>query len=79
MLDVLEQWVEQGLAPDRIEVQYSGYAPDEAPVRTRPVCAWPARAVYAGRGDIDVADSFVCRDDSRHANRTDKAADATAR
>ena len=51
------KWVEQGVAPDRIvATRFSG----GALVRARPVCAYPAQAVYAGAGDVNDAASFTC-------------------
>jgi feruloyl esterase len=29
--------------------------------RTRPLCAYPQRAVYKGSGSTDEAENFVCR------------------
>lgn len=54
----LEQWVEQGKPPASIVASHftSGVVD-----RTRPVCAYPDRAVYTGSGSTDSADSFVCR------------------
>ena len=54
----LEQWVEQGKPPASIVASHftSGVVD-----RTRPVCAFPERAVYKGSGSTDSADSFVCR------------------
>ena len=31
------------------------------PGRTRPLCAYPRQARYAGHGSIEHADSFACR------------------
>jgi feruloyl esterase len=30
-------------------------------VRTRPLCAYPRRAVYTGSGSTDEATNFVCK------------------
>ncbi|HZZ93632.1 MAG TPA: tannase/feruloyl esterase family alpha/beta hydrolase [Usitatibacter sp.] len=52
------KWVEQGVAPDRIiaaKFDASGHV-----TRSRPVCAFPAQAVYAGSGDINDASNFAC-------------------
>jgi len=57
-LGVLEQWVEQKKAPDRIVAsRVTGGAVD----RTRPLCAYPNVAVWNGTGDTNQADSFSCR------------------
>lgn len=34
-------------------------------VRTRPICAYPNRAHYKGKGSIDDASSFVCKKGGR--------------
>ena len=55
---VLENWVEKGQAPDRvIATKFTG----GKPVRTRPLCVYPQKAVYNGTGSIDEEQSFVCR------------------
>jgi feruloyl esterase len=58
MLSALERWIERGTAPERIvATRMEG----GRIVRTRPLCAWPARAVYAGAGSIDDAANFQCK------------------
>jgi feruloyl esterase len=52
-------WVENGSAPDRIVATARSATP--WPGRTRPLCAYPKQARYAGNGSIEDADSFVCR------------------
>jgi feruloyl esterase len=54
----LEQWVEQGRAPDRI---IASHATKGVVDRTRPLCPYPQVASYTGKGSIDDAASFVCR------------------
>ena len=56
-LGVLETWVEQGKAPDRIIAtqQIRGQVN-----RTRPLCAYPKVARYNGTGSIDDAANFTC-------------------
>ena len=53
----LVNWVEGGVAPDRI-----GASRVEAGnvVRTRPLCPYPQVARHTGSGSIDEASSFVC-------------------
>lgn len=53
------KWVEQGVAPDRIIAARFDSAGN--PTRSRPVCAYPAQAVYKGSGDINDAASFACQ------------------
>lgn len=54
-MDALRVWVEQGTAPVRIVVR----SPQE-PQRTRVLCAYPQRAVYAGGGDVFDQKNFRC-------------------
>jgi feruloyl esterase len=58
MLAALEQWVENGKAPDSIAASRVTGGKVE---RTRPLCAYPQRAVYKGSGSIDEAANFVCK------------------
>lgn len=53
----IENWVERGVAPDRIEA--SRLPGTEA--RTRPLCPYPQQARYRGTGDTDRSSSFVCQ------------------
>lgn len=57
MLTALENWVEKGLPPDRIIA--SKVVKDKVE-RTRPLCAYPAVAVYSGSGSTDEATNFRC-------------------
>ena len=51
------KWVEQGVAPERIiATRFSG----GALTLSRPVCPYPAQAVYNGSGDVTVASNFTC-------------------
>ena len=54
----LEQWVEHGKAPERLNASHST---DGKVDRTRPLCAYPRVARYKGTGSIDDAANFVCR------------------
>ena len=58
MLTALEQWVEQGKAPDRVVAQ--GRTSDGLE-RTRPLCPYPQVAEYKGSGSTDDAANFACR------------------
>lgn len=52
------KWVETGAAPEKIVAsRFSG----STLVRQRPVCPYPAQAVYLGVGNVDSADSFTCQ------------------
>ncbi|HEX6162315.1 MAG TPA: tannase/feruloyl esterase family alpha/beta hydrolase [Vicinamibacterales bacterium] len=55
---VIDEWVEKGVAPDRIVASkiVSGKT-----TRTRPLCAYPMKAVYKGTGSIDDEASFTCK------------------
>lgn len=56
----LEQWVEKGVAPDRIiATKYAGQ--DRSKVEfTRPLCAYPQKAIYKEEGDTNDAANFAC-------------------
>ena len=58
LLSAMDAWVERGKAPDRI---IASRVVNGATVRTRPLCVYPKRAVFAGKGSTDDAASFVCR------------------
>jgi len=55
LFGVLVDWVENGHAPDSILSQGGAVA-----TRTRPLCPWPATAIYKGSGSTDDAASFSC-------------------
>ena len=51
------KWVEQGVAPEKIiATRFSS----GVLTLSRPVCPWPAQAVYSGSGDVNAAASFSC-------------------
>ena len=56
--EAIDTWVESGTAPERLIAQKGTGA---AVTRTRPLCAYPQRAVYSGTGSTDQAENFVCR------------------
>jgi feruloyl esterase len=56
LLSALERWVDQRRPPERV---IATRVENGRPVRTRPLCAHPARARYTG-GDPDEASSFTC-------------------
>ncbi len=70
-LAALVDWVEKGVAPDRIVAQArgtgnAGGVNRELPAswaadRTRPLCPYPQVARYNGSGDVERAESFSCR------------------
>jgi feruloyl esterase len=57
-LDALEQWVENGHAPDIIT---ASHRTDGKVDRTRPLCPYPQVAKYRGTGSIDEAVNFTCQ------------------
>ena len=71
LLTPLVQWVEQGVAPQAVpaSVRGAGHAgganaelpKDWSASRTRPLCAYPTVARYAGSGSLEDAASFSCR------------------
>lgn len=64
-LPYLERWVEQGLPPTSILAEHlTGTTVD----RTRPLCPYPAFAVYKGSGSTDDAANFECQEPNRVPN-----------
>lgn len=53
----IEQWVEQGKAPDLIMTKNKV---GEVVHRTHPTCAWPKVAIYKGSGDTNDSANFSC-------------------
>jgi feruloyl esterase len=65
----LQQWVENGVAPDRIiATKYVGDEPSLGIQMTRPICPFPKVPRYGGAGDTNVAANFVCADSSSTNN-----------
>ena len=58
MVSALEQWVEDGKAPDRI---VASHATNGVIDRTRALCPYPQVAVYKGTGSTDEAANFECK------------------
>jgi len=58
-LSAVVNWVEKGIAPDRI-IATAGKN-TAWPNRTRPLCPYPKQARYKGTGSIEDASNFVCR------------------
>jgi hypothetical protein len=57
MLSAVVDWVEKGVAPDRVVATGPAF-----PGRSRPLCPYPQHAEYTGHGDPNDANSFVCQD-----------------
>ncbi len=58
LYDVLTAWVEEGIAPRRIDV-FSAVTTTFPVAKSRPICAYPKKGTYVG-GDVNVASSYVC-------------------
>jgi feruloyl esterase len=56
-ITALENWVEKGIAPDKLIATKSTGGKVE---RTRPLCPYPQVARYTGKGSVDDAASFAC-------------------
>ena len=54
----LLNWVEKGIAPRKI---IAHQFEDNELIRSRPLCPWPALAIYRGKGPVNVADSYTCQ------------------
>jgi len=68
LVTALEQWVENGIAPDKI---IASRVTGGVVTRTRPICAYPLVARYTGTGSIDDAANFVC--ELKGLDRADEA------
>ncbi len=58
MLPSLEQWVEHGVAPEKV---IASHVADKVVQRTRPLCAYPLAAHWTGKGSSDDAANFICK------------------
>jgi hypothetical protein len=58
-IGALTDWVERDKPPSRLVS--AKLDADKRPTRTRPVCAYPQRAIYKGSGSTDEAQNFVCK------------------
>ena len=57
MVEPLEQWVEKGVAPQKVIAERVVSGKVE---RTRPLCPYPQEAVWKGSGSTDEAANFSC-------------------
>jgi feruloyl esterase len=63
-LTALEQWVEHGIAPDKIiATKYASDNPALGIATQRPLCPYPQSARWTGRGSTNDAANFVCVSD----------------
>jgi feruloyl esterase len=63
-LGALDAWVKTGVAPEKVAARTAlgpPGAPAPAQIVVRPVCAYPAKARYDGKGDPNLEASFACR------------------
>ncbi len=74
-LGALEQWVEQGAAPQQLIGRRTSNGVVD---RARPICAYPKVAHYRGTGSTDAAETFACVEPARAATRTSHAPAASA-
>jgi feruloyl esterase len=56
MLSAVVNWAEKGIAPDSVIATGKAF-----PGRSRPLCAYPQHAQYAGHGDSNDANNFRCQ------------------
>jgi feruloyl esterase len=56
----LEQWVEQGIAPDQIVATHFTSTTPPTVAFQRPLCPYPERGEYIGSGDPNNAANFQC-------------------
>jgi feruloyl esterase len=56
MLGAVVNWVEKGTAPESVIATGRAF-----PGRSRPLCAYPKHAHYAGHGDTNDAHNFKCQ------------------
>ena len=62
-LPAITAWVEQNKAPDLlVATKYKNNDPTQPIERTRPLCVFPARAQWDGKGDKTRLESFHCQD-----------------
>ena len=64
LFDDLVKWVEEGIPPSSAGPTTNGgilaTGGTGHPTRTRPICPWPATAIYNGTGSTDDAANFTC-------------------
>ncbi|KAJ5746251.1 ferulic acid Esterase/Feruloyl esterase [Penicillium odoratum] len=58
----LMDWTENGVPVDKIvATKFKDDDPSEGVVRQRPLCPYPKKAVYKGKGDLDDSTSWDCQ------------------
>ncbi|MNL84759.1 Tannase and feruloyl esterase [compost metagenome] len=62
----MEAWVERGRTPERVLASKHEDDDPQKPVKfARPLCPYPRKAFYDGKGKPTEAASFECRDAPR--------------
>jgi hypothetical protein len=62
LLEPLDAWVEQGQRPSSSKLVARNMNAATGKVNaSRPLCRYPAYPHYAGQGDVNSAESFVCK------------------
>jgi Tannase and feruloyl esterase len=56
----LEEWLDSGNAPDKLDAPFVNFVNQEPTGEGRIICAHPASVTYDGRGDPNKPDSFSC-------------------
>ncbi|WP_416414219.1 tannase/feruloyl esterase family alpha/beta hydrolase [Pantoea sp. App145] len=57
-MDALVKWVEKNKVPQEVMAQK---IVKNKVIRTLPLCAWPKRTIYLGKGNINEAESYACK------------------
>jgi feruloyl esterase len=69
-VSALEAWVEHGQAPKEIvATKYVNDNPAAGVAMTRPLCPYPARAAYKGKGSTSDAANFTCVTDEEQFSK----------
>ena len=62
VVDALTQWVEHGVAPGKIiATKFNDDNPSKGILMTRPLCPYPAKARWTGRGSTSDSANFICK------------------
>jgi pimeloyl-ACP methyl ester carboxylesterase len=69
MLQPVVDWVEKGIAPDRVTAHATLPAYFNVGARSRPLCPHPQQSRYKGAGDVNDAANFVCQPPAQFRSR----------
>lgn len=65
-VSALLEWVEHGVPPHKfIATKFNSNDPAQGVQTQRPICAFPAEAIWNGSGDVNKASSFYCGEPSQ--------------